>query len=134
MVSESRLVPELEEIWRSRLLAGDGLRRWLPPGFPRVVCLCGSTRFKQQFINANFAETMAGRIVLSVGWFSHADADKYRPTDAEKSALDELHFRKIELADEILVLNVSGYVGSSTKREIDHAQRLGKTVRYLEPQ
>ncbi len=77
---------------------------------PTVVCLCGSTRFKEAFLRANFQETMAGKIVLSVGWFSHADGHKYSPTTEEKLALDELHKRKIDLADEILILNVVGPV------------------------
>jgi hypothetical protein len=100
---------------------------------PIVVCLCGSTRFKQAFIDANFRETMAGRIVLSVGWFSHADATVYALSDAEKAALDDLHLRKIDLADEVLVINCRGYIGSSTMKEIAYAKSLGKPVRYLEP-
>ncbi len=99
---------------------------------PVIVCLCGSTRFKQAFVEANFRETMAGRVVLSVGWFSHADGHIYTPTPTEKAALDELHLRKIDMADEVLVLNVGGYVGESTAREIAHARRNGKLVRYLE--
>lgn len=72
---------------------------------PIVVTLCGSTRFKQAFIEANFRETMAGRIVLSVGLYSHADAEVYAPMEAEKETLDQLHFRKIDMSDEILVLD-----------------------------
>lgn len=98
---------------------------------PRIVCLCGSTRFKAEFIEANYRETMAGRIVLSVGWFSHADGHVYTPTEAEKAALDELHLAKIDLADEVLVINPGGYVGPSTTREIAHATATGKPVRYL---
>lgn len=100
---------------------------------PTVVTLCGSTRFKQQFIEANYRETMAGRICISVGWFSHADAEIYAPTPEEKAALDELHKRKIDISDEILVLNVGGYIGESTRGEIDYARAAGKGVRYLEP-
>lgn len=100
---------------------------------PLIVCLCGSTKFKQQFIEANFRETMAGKIVLSVGWFSHADGSIYSPSEEEKKALDELHLRKIDLADEVLVLNVGGYIGDSTRREIAYATSLGKPIRYLEP-
>jgi hypothetical protein len=84
-----------------------------PVGMPRKVCLCGSTRFKRQFIEANYRETMAGCIVLSVGWFSHADAEVYAPTEDEKRALDELHLRKIDLSDEILVIDVRANVCSS---------------------
>ena len=99
---------------------------------PKIVCLCGSTRFKQEFIDANFEETMNGKIVLSVGWFSHADGKIYTPTPEEKAALDELHLRKIDLADEVLILNVGGYIGESTQRELNYAIANGKSVRYLE--
>jgi hypothetical protein len=99
---------------------------------PTITCLCGSTRFKRQFIEANFRETVAGRIVLSVGWFSHADADVYAPTEEEKAALDALHLRKIELADEVLVIAPGGYVGESTQREVEHALALGKPIRWWE--
>lgn len=98
---------------------------------PLVVCLCGSTRFKGAFEHANRAETLAGNIVLSVGVFGHAQATP--PSDEEKMLLDKLHLRKIDLADEILVVNVGGYVGDSTARELAYAINAGKTVRYLEP-
>jgi hypothetical protein len=97
---------------------------------PTIVCLCGSTRFKDQFIEANFRETMAGKIVLSVGCFGHADGHEFTPE--EKLALDHLHFRKIELADEVLVINPGGYIGQSTRNEIDYARSLSKRIRYLE--
>jgi len=127
---------------------------------PVIVCLCGSTRFKREYVEANFRETMAGRIVLSVGWFSHADKAQYNPTPDEETRLDDLHLRKIELADEILVLNglrnwcarcntwyelcpeqvshrmphvTRPYVGESTRREISHARALGKPIRWLHP-
>lgn len=108
----------------------DGLDAKKP--FPTIVVLCGSTRFKQQFIEANFKETMAGKIVLSVGWFGHADGDIYTPTEEEKARLDELHLRKIDLADEVLILNVGGYIGESTSRELAYARAHGKVIRFLE--
>lgn len=108
-------------------------RNFAPPDFPLIVCLCGSTRFKQEYIEANYRETMAGKIVLSVGWFSHADAQVCTLTEAEKKALDELHFRKVELADEVLVISDrEGYFGDSTLREIQYALSLGKEVRWME--
>lgn len=70
-----------------------------------IVTLCGSTRFKAAFIEANFRETMAGRLVFSVGWFSHADRSRYSPTEAEKNDLDALHLAKIDASDEILVID-----------------------------
>lgn len=102
---------------------------------PTVVCLCGSTRFKDVFIEANKRETLAGKIVLTVGTFPHTDAGA-APEDVlgveVKAGLDELHKRKIDLADEILVLNVGGYIGSSTRGEITYAQDVGKPIRYWE--
>jgi hypothetical protein len=95
-----------------------------------VVCLCGSTRFKGAFEDANRRETLAGRIVLSVGVFGHCEAEPLRP--AVKAELDELHLRKIDRADEILVININGYIGESTRREIAYAQARGKRVRFVE--
>jgi len=105
-------------------------------GRPVVVCLCGSTRFYKQFQQANYSETMAGRIVLSVGFYPHAPevhGEGVGCSPEQKVALDELHKRKIDLADEVLVLNVGGYVGESTASEIKYALTHGKRVRYLEP-
>lgn len=97
---------------------------------PIIVCLCGSTRFKDTYNEANLKETLAGRIVLSVSGFIHAD--RIFITKEQKRLLDELHFRKIDLADEILVLNVGGYVGDSTKNEIEYARKCGKKIRFWE--
>ncbi len=106
---------------------------------PTIVCLCGSTRFSEAFQRANLRETLHGRIVLSIGCDLRGDDELFahKPADelAEiKAALDELHMRKIDLADEILVLNVGGYIGSSTARELAYARSLGKVVRFLEAQ
>ena len=106
--------------------------------FPTIVCLCGSTRFYEEFQRANFEETMAGKIVLSVGFYPHAQKEAHHSEDIgitkdEKVSLDELHKRKIDLADEILVLNVGKYMGTSTRSELDYARANGKTIRFLEP-
>lgn len=98
---------------------------------PTVVCLCGSTKFKAEFLAAQKAETLAGKIVLTVGFYGHADQDP--PTEEQKVKLDALHKRKIEMADEILVLNVAGYIGSSTRGEIEHAREVGVRVRWAYP-
>lgn len=103
---------------------------------PRIVCLCGSTRFKEQFEAAEHTEGLAGNIVLTVVCFGHrGDLPPEACTEGNptKLALDGLHLRKIEMADEILVINVGGHIGKSTKREIAHARALGKPIRYLEP-
>lgn len=105
------------------------------PERPRIVCLCGSTRFKDEFMDANYRETMAGNIVLSVGFYMHAENNTHGQhigaTPEQKVALDELHKRKIDLCDEVYVLDVNGYIGSSTRSEIDYAVAHDKPVRYL---
>jgi hypothetical protein len=101
---------------------------------PTIVCLCGSTRFSRQFREANLLETLAGNIVLSVGCDTKADLQIVEITTAVKTMLDELHLRKIALADEVLILNVGGYIGESTARELAYARTAGKLVRFLEPQ
>lgn len=101
---------------------------------PRVICLCGSTRFADTFVRAQLDETLAGHIVLTIGCPTQSDERlKTIVTEAVKIKLDELHKRKIDLADEVLVLNVGGYVGDSTRSEIAYACALGRPVRYLEP-
>ena len=106
----------------------------LPP-FPTIVCLCGSTRFMEAFHEAGWAETLKGNIVLSVGVSKHLPpshgGESLGPEVVEM--LDELHWRKIDMADEVLVLNVDGYIGHSTRREIEYAEIIGKPIRYLEP-
>jgi hypothetical protein len=103
---------------------------------PVIVCLCGSTRFGEAFRQANLSETLAGRIVLTIGC-NMRDDDIFANTPEDerteiKIMLDELHKRKIDLSDEILVLNVGGYIGSSTKGEIEYARSHGKKIRWLE--
>ena len=97
---------------------------------PEVVCLCGSTRFKDQFVAENERLTLAGKIVLTVGIFGHADDVEF--DDDEKEMLDALHKRKIDLADRIHVINVENYVGDSTKSEIEYAQERDIPVTYYE--
>lgn len=117
---------------RSDVLATDTLSR------PEIVCLCGSTRYHEHFQRANYALTMAGKIVLSVGFYPDAlDAahgEHHGCTREQKVKVDELHLRKIDLADSVLVLNVDGYIGSSTIREIAYTLHTKKPVRFLEEQ
>lgn len=98
---------------------------------PSIVCLCGSTRFSQQFREANFKFTLQGYIVLSVGCDTKLDAG-LALSDATKKELDQLHMRKIDLCDFIFVLNVDGYIGESTQNEINYARSLKKQVNFLE--
>jgi hypothetical protein len=97
----------------------------------RVVTLCGSTKFKDKFMEAQKRLTLAGNIVLSVGLFGHAgDEAVWRP--GVKEMLDDMHKRKIDMADGIFVINVGGYIGQSTRSEIEYAKAHGKTTEYLE--
>ena len=104
---------------------------------PKIVCLCGSTRFKAAFDEVNYQETMAGRVVLSVGFYMHATGNKHGEsvgaTDKQKLALDVLHKKKIDLCDEVLVLNVGGYIGDSTRSEVRYAKLMRRPIRWLEP-
>ena len=104
---------------------------------PTIVCLCGSTKFKDAFTTSQLAETMAGKIVLTIGCNMKSDQEIFGRLDYNefrliKARLDVLHFAKIDLADEILVLNVDGYIGESTEREIEYATMRGKAIRYWE--
>ena len=101
---------------------------------PPVVCLCGSTRFMEAFFAAGWELTLLGHIVLSVGVCKHAPDHGAEALGSDVALrLDELYLRKIDLADWVLVLNVAGYVGESTEREIDYAEATGKLVAYLTP-
>ena len=99
--------------------------------FPEIVTLCGSTKFKDGFMTAQKELTLQGKIVISVGFFGHAD--DAHVSEEDKKRLDELHFRKIDLSDSIYVVNVDGYIGWSTENEIAYANQSGKRVEYLEP-
>lgn len=104
---------------------------------PTIVCLCGSTRFWRTFQEAGLQETMAGRIVLSIGAATGTDDQHFgnlprEEYDRVKAMLDELHLRKIDLADEVLILNVGGYIGESTARELAYAKANNKIIRFFE--
>lgn len=95
----------------------------------RVITLCGSTKFKDQFMEVQKKLTLEGNIVISVGCFGHA-GDIF--SDEQKLMLDDMHKRKIDMADEIFVINVGGYIGESTKSEIEYAKKHNKKVNYLD--
>ncbi len=104
---------------------------------PTIVCLCGSTRFGEAFRLAEFQETLAGKIVLTIGCNMKSDDDLFghlneAAREQIKRNLDELHLRKIDLADEVLILNVGGYIGESTLGELEYAKAHGKRIRFLE--
>ena len=105
----------------------------------KVITLCGSTKFKDEFLNVQKELTLKGNIVISVGLFGHSgDNEVWENMDEgtltkTKEMLDDMHKRKIDMADEIFVINVNGYIGESTKSEIEYAKSTNKKVNYLEP-
>lgn len=96
----------------------------------KIITLCGSTKFKDQFIETQKRLTLEGNVVISVGLFGHSGDDEVW-TEGTKEMLDDMHKRKIDMADEIFVINVDHYIGSSTKSEIEYAIAHGKKVNYL---
>jgi len=107
---------------------------------PKVICLCGSTRFADHHAIIRWELEKRGAICLMINylpsWYAESqgwDGNDYFGEQADlKKELDELHFRKIDMADEILVINIDGYIGESTQNEIDYAEKRGKLVKYLE--
>lgn len=103
-----------------------------------VITLCGSTKFKDEFLRVQKDLTLKGNIVISVGLFGHSGDDEVWENMDEgtltktKQMLDDMHKRKIDMADEIFVINVGGYIGESTRSEIEYAKSTNKKVNYLE--
>ena len=115
------------DLWKNEELEfvnNDDCRKY------KIITLCGSTKFKDEFMKVQKELTLKGNIVISVGLFGHADGENL--TDDVKIMLDDMHKSKICIADEIFVINKGGYVGSSTQNEIDYALRNNKIVNYLE--
>jgi len=117
-------------------------RKLFPENFkkdrPKVICLCGSTRFTREMLIKQWEFTKQGYIVLS--WCALPDDyyegdEKAHIGDQEgvKKLVDEVHKRKIDISDEVFVINIGGYIGDSTRSEIDYAIAHNKPVNYLEP-
>ncbi|MGN0787739.1 MAG: hypothetical protein ACI4L6_01570 [Candidatus Onthoplasma sp.] len=104
----------------------------------KIITLCGSTKFKDDFMRVQKELTLAGNIVISVGLFGHSgDNEVWENMDEgtktkTKIMLDDMHKRKIDLSDEIFVINKNGYIGESTKSEIEYAKMTNKPVNYME--
>ncbi|MDX2604148.1 hypothetical protein PV379_35920 [Streptomyces caniscabiei] len=124
MPSPRPLTPEEQLAAAKRLLS-----------IPRIVAICGSTRFMAEMNEADLRETTAGRIVVKPGCDMKAPHELWSDpveTEALKVRLDDLHRAKIRLADEVLV--VGDYIGHSTRAEIAYARSLGKPVRFTHPE
>jgi len=98
----------------------------------KVVTLCGSTRFKDDFLRIQKELTLSGHIVISVGLYGHADGEYETVLNEEvKTMLDDMHKRKIDMSDEVFIINRDGYIGDSTRSEIDYAIKTGKAIKYM---
>ncbi len=95
-----------------------------------IVCICGSTRFREAIAEANRDLTLSGAVVVAPGVFQHSGDEI---TETQKAALDTLHLRKIDLAARVLVVNPGKYIGDSTAREIAYSHGIGKPVDYTHP-
>ncbi len=98
---------------------------------PTVVCLCGNTKYKEEFESVAREETLKGRIVLTLAVFCQADGDPL--ADEQVTMLRHLHRHKIKMSDEIFIVNVDGYIGESTRKEIEFAKANNKRIEYLVP-
>lgn len=96
-----------------------------------VITLCGSTKFKEDFIRVQKELTLKGNIILTVGLFGHSGDDEVWNQD-NKKMLDDMHKRKILMADEIYVINKNNYIGESTRSEIEFAKKHNKKITYME--
>jgi hypothetical protein len=106
--------------------------------FPKIICLCGSTRFTKQMLIKQWELTKQGYIVLSWcalpdDYFKTEDKNHIGDQEGVKALVDEIHKRKIDLADEVLILNIGGYIGESTRSELEYAKTHNKVIKFLEP-
>ena len=120
--------PLMEATWKKR---EERMKK------PKIVCLCGSTRFTDIMLVKQWELTKQGVIVLSwcalpAWYFDGEDKSHLGDQEGVKEIVDEGHLRKIDLADEIFVINVNGYIGESTRSEINYAKIHGKPIGYLE--
>lgn len=102
---------------------------------PKIICLCGSTRFTEQMLVMQWELTKQGFIVLSwcalpEWYFKGKDKTHIGDQEGVKEIVDEIHLRKIDLADEVYILNINGYIGESTKKELEYAKKAGKEIRF----
>lgn len=104
----------------------------------KVICLCGSTRFTPEMLVTQWELTKQGNVVLSWcalpdNYFKGEDKTHIGDQEGVKAIVDEVHMRKIDLADEVMVINIGGYIGESTTNEINYAIKTGKPVKWLDP-
>lgn len=95
-----------------------------------IITLCGSIKFKDKFIKIQEKLTLEGNIVLTPNFFNNIKKEEI--DEKTKKMLDKMHRQKIDMSDEIYIINFGGYIGESTKAEIEYAKTKGKKISYLE--
>lgn len=126
-ISESKLITNIDKIAKY----AQDLLRTSQNNRAKVVTLCGSSKFKDEFIEAQKRLSLEGYIVLSLGLFGHTDSPEVIEDPSIKEMHDRNHKQKIDMSDEIYVINPGGYIGESTLNEIMYARDHGKIIRYL---
>ena len=96
----------------------------------KIITLCGSIKFKDEFLKVQEELTLKGNIVLTPNFFDRIKKENI--DDKTKEMLDEMHKQKIDMSDAIFVINQNGYIGDSTKSEIEYAKAQNKEIIYLE--
>ena len=94
-----------------------------------VITLCGSIKFKNEFMKVQEELTLDGNIVFIPNFFNNLKGEINKET---KKMLYEMHRQKIDMSNEVYVINCGGYIGESTKSEIEYAKANGKMISYLE--
>ena len=95
-----------------------------------IITLCGSIKFKDEFMKVQEKLTLDGNIVFTPNFFNNVRKEDI--DEKMKKMLDEMHKQKIDMSDEVYVINFGGYIGESTKTEIEYAKAKGKKISYLE--
>lgn len=95
-----------------------------------IITLCGSIKFKKEFMEMKEKLTLEGNIVFTPNFFETITKEEIN--SKYKKMLDEMHKQKIDISNEIFVINVDGYIGESTKSEIEYAKEKGKNILYLQ--
>ena len=93
----------------------------------KIITLCGSLKFQKEMMEIAEKVALEGNCILTP---VYPALDNIERTEKQLVKLKEAHFKRIELSDAILVVNVNNYIGNNTNLEIDYAKKLGKRIIY----
>lgn len=95
----------------------------------KIITICGSLKFKNEMMKVAEQLALEGDCVITP---VYPTEENYTRTDEQIENLKNVHFKKIDLSDAIYVVDVNGYIGESTKLEIEYAQSKNLEIFYLE--